>query len=51
MVVDEAHHLSWSVDKPSTEYQRIEELSRDIAGLICLLPPQINLATKVTLPV
>ncbi|WP_278404467.1 RNA polymerase-associated protein RapA [Pseudoalteromonas ruthenica] len=36
MVVDEAHHLSWSVDKPSTEYQRIEELSRDIAGLILL---------------
>ncbi|MEO2280545.1 RNA polymerase-associated protein RapA [Pseudoalteromonas pernae] len=36
LVVDEAHHLSWSVDKPSTEYLRIEELSRDIAGLILL---------------
>ena len=36
LVVDEAHHLSWSVDKPSTEYLRIEELSQDIAGLILL---------------
>lgn len=36
LVVDEAHHLTWSEDKPSAEYNRIEELSQDIAGLILL---------------
>lgn len=36
LVVDEAHHLSWSQDKVSTEYARIEELSQDIPGLILL---------------
>ncbi|MCF2911125.1 RNA polymerase-associated protein RapA [Pseudoalteromonas sp. DL2-H2.2] len=36
LVVDEAHHLTVEKDKPSTEYQRIAELSQDIAGLILL---------------
>ncbi|MAD05700.1 RNA polymerase-associated protein RapA [Pseudoalteromonas shioyasakiensis] len=36
LVVDEAHHLSINNGKPSTEYQRIAELSQDIPGLILL---------------
>ena len=36
MVVDEAHHLSINNGKPSTEYQRMAELSQDIPGLILL---------------
>lgn len=36
LVVDEAHHLYWSEDNPSTEYQCVEELSRHIPGLLLL---------------
>lgn len=36
LVVDEAHHLSITNGKPSTEYQRMAELSQDIPGLILL---------------
>ncbi|WP_440055289.1 RNA polymerase-associated protein RapA [Pseudoalteromonas sp. T1lg65] len=36
LIVDEAHHLTVEKDKPSTEYQRIAELSQDIPGLILL---------------
>jgi len=36
LVVDEAHHLSINNGKPSTEYQRMTELSQDIPGLILL---------------
>jgi ATP-dependent helicase HepA len=36
LVVDEAHHLSINNTKPSTEYQRMAELSQDIPGLILL---------------
>ena len=36
LVVDEAHHLHWSEEKASTEYQRIEELAQDTPGLILL---------------
>ncbi len=36
LVVDEAHHLTWSEDKVSPEYQRIEALSQDTPGLILL---------------
>jgi len=36
LIVDEAHHLIWDKDKPSTEYKRIEELSQDVKGLILL---------------
>ncbi len=36
LIVDEAHHLVWEKDNPSTEYQRIEALSKEIKGLILL---------------
>ncbi|MDP5211885.1 RNA polymerase-associated protein RapA [Pseudoalteromonas tunicata] len=36
LVVDEAHHLRFDKNKPSTEYLRIEALSQDIKGLILL---------------
>jgi len=36
LVVDEAHHLQWSEETVSTEYQRIEELAEGTAGLILL---------------
>ncbi len=36
LVVDEAHHLQWQADAPSTEYQRIAALAQDTAGLILL---------------
>ncbi|MGO3849626.1 MAG: SNF2-related protein, partial [Pseudoalteromonas prydzensis] len=36
LIVDEAHHLSINNGKPSTEYQRMAELSQDIPGLILL---------------
>ena len=36
LVVDEAHHLQWSEMAPSREYQIVEELSRQSAGLLLL---------------
>jgi ATP-dependent helicase HepA len=36
LVVDEAHHLTITKDKSSTEYVRIAELSQDIPGLMLL---------------
>ncbi|MEL7478970.1 MAG: RNA polymerase-associated protein RapA, partial [Pseudomonadota bacterium] len=36
MIIDEAHHLTVTKEKPSTEYLRIAELSQDIPGLILL---------------
>ena len=36
MVVDEAHHLNWQQDKPSLEYQCIEQLSQVIPGVLLL---------------
>ncbi|WP_199611098.1 RNA polymerase-associated protein RapA [Flocculibacter collagenilyticus] len=36
IIVDEAHHLEWSNDKPSTEYRRVEALAEETAGLILL---------------
>jgi ATP-dependent helicase HepA len=36
LVVDEAHHLEWSEAAPSREYQLVEELSRQSAGLLLL---------------
>ncbi len=36
LIVDEAHHLQWSEDMPSDEYQRIERLSRSINGVLLL---------------
>jgi ATP-dependent helicase HepA len=36
MVVDEAHHLNWQQEKPSLEYQCIEQLSQTIPGVLLL---------------
>ncbi|WP_299685702.1 RNA polymerase-associated protein RapA [uncultured Vibrio sp.] len=36
LVVDEAHHLEWSQDKPSREYQVIEGLAENTAGVLLL---------------
>lgn len=36
LVVDEAHHLEWSVDAPSAEYQMVESLSQKIASVLLL---------------
>ncbi|WOH39368.1 RNA polymerase-associated protein RapA [Thalassotalea fonticola] len=36
LIVDEAHHLSWSQDNPSIEYQCIEILAESIPGVLLL---------------
>jgi ATP-dependent helicase HepA len=36
LVVDEAHHLEWSPESPSREYQIVEEISRKSEGLLLL---------------
>jgi len=36
MVVDEAHHLNYHQEKPSTEYQCIEQLAQAIPGVLLL---------------
>ena len=36
MVVDEAHHLNWQVEQPSTEYLCIEQLAQTIPGVLLL---------------
>ena len=36
LVVDEAHHLSWSPEAPSPEYQLVENLAENTAGLLLL---------------
>jgi len=36
LVVDEAHHLVWSQDDPSLEYQCIEQLARTIKAVLLL---------------
>jgi len=36
LVVDEAHHLEWSVDRVSPEYSVVEQLSRVANGLLLL---------------
>ncbi|MDD5033196.1 MAG: RNA polymerase-associated protein RapA [Methylococcaceae bacterium] len=35
-VVDEAHHLEWSEEKPSEDYQFVEKLAETIPGLLLL---------------
>lgn len=44
VVVDEAHHLQWSEDEPSEEYQFVDSLSRHAAGLLLLTatPEQVG---------
>ncbi len=34
LVVDEAHHLEWSQDKPSREYQVVEGLAENTSGVL-----------------
>tara|TARA_B100001094_G_C18196322_1_gene811505 strand:+ start:11830 stop:14718 length:2889 start_codon:yes stop_codon:yes gene_type:complete len=36
LVVDEAHHLQWSKEKPSRAYQVIEALSQEVPGVLLL---------------
>jgi ATP-dependent helicase HepA len=36
MVVDEAHHLNWTQDKPSVEYLCIEQLAQVVPGVLLL---------------
>jgi len=36
LVVDEAHHLEWSAESPSNEYQRVELISKQTEGLLLL---------------
>ncbi len=36
LVVDEAHHLEWSVEAPSQEYQIVEGLATQTAGVLLL---------------
>ena len=36
LVVDEAHHLAWSEEAPSREYQVIEQLAEHTAGVLLL---------------
>ena len=36
VVVDEAHHLHWSVEKPSAEYRCVEQFALNCRGLLLL---------------
>ncbi len=36
LVVDEAHHLEWSVEAPSAEYQVIENIASQVPGVLLL---------------
>jgi len=36
LVVDEAHHLAWSAEAPSTEYQLVEQLAAVTKGVLLL---------------
>jgi len=36
LVVDEAHHLEWSEQEASTEYQIVEQLTQEVRGLLLL---------------
>ncbi|MFN2289456.1 MAG: RNA polymerase-associated protein RapA [Chromatocurvus sp.] len=44
VVVDEAHHLQWSEDAPGEDYQFVDNLSRQAAGLLLLTatPEQVG---------
>jgi ATP-dependent helicase HepA len=47
LVVDEAHHLAWSPEQPSIEYQIVEQLARQIPGVLLLTatPEQLGKAS------
>ncbi len=36
LVVDEAHHLQWSIEEPSIEYMVVEQLSQHTKGVLLL---------------
>lgn len=44
-MVDEAHHLVWSEDAPSREYQAIEQLAEHVPGVLLLTatPEQLGM--------
>ncbi|WP_375193874.1 RNA polymerase-associated protein RapA [Marinobacter sp.] len=46
-IVDEAHHLVWSPEQPSPEYQVVEQLSARSRGLLLLTatPEQVGVAS------
>lgn len=45
LVVDEAHHLVWSIDAPSREYMAIEQLAERVPGVLLLTatPEQLGM--------
>lgn len=45
MIVDEAHHLQWNEQQASPEYQCVEGLAREVAGLLLLTatPEQLGI--------
>ncbi|QCT19843.1 RNA polymerase-associated protein RapA [Jejubacter calystegiae] len=45
LVVDEAHHLVWSTDAPSREYQAIEQIASQTPGVLLLTatPEQLGM--------
>ena len=47
LIVDEAHHLRWEEDNPSTEYQLIEKLAQSISSVLLLTatPEQLGQAS------
>ncbi len=47
LVVDEAHHLHWQVEKPSPEYLFVEQLAQNTAGILLLTatPEQLGAAS------
>lgn len=51
LVVDEAHHLEWSQDKPSREYQVVEGLSENTSGVLLLTATLNSLVVRATLRV
>lgn len=46
LVIDEAHHLVWSEDEPSPEYQCVEQLSKQIPGLLLLTATPEQMGTE-----
>ncbi len=49
LVVDEAHHLAWSEEAPSREYQVIEQLAEHIPGVLLLTATPEQLGQQSTL--
>ena len=45
VIVDEAHHLEWTPESPSTEYEIVEKLGKNSPGLLLLTatPTQLGL--------